>query len=127
MQTSVKQELLNQANALSKKIGYYKSEITAIKTVQDALRKKAELEKLKEDSLKMTNGKQDQLAIEQFKAAQRDLGELSGITDQLEELDKLSDLTQASLNETERLLKQCLILLIKPQSLPKFNLCCRPI
>ena len=100
MQTSVKQELLNQANALSKKIGYYKSEITAIKTVQDALRKKAELEKLKEDSLKMTNGKQDQLAIEQFKAAQRDLGELSGITDQLEELDKLSELTQASLNET---------------------------
>lgn len=36
MQQSVKQDLINQANALNKKINMYKSEVKAIKTVQDA-------------------------------------------------------------------------------------------
>ncbi|MCY7552865.1 phage tail tape measure protein, partial [Bacillus safensis] len=99
MQTSVKQELLNQANTLSKKIGYYKSEVTAIKTVQDALRKKAELENQRDailDELKKGNNG----AIQYLPQPNKDLKNLSDITDQLEELDKLSDLTQASLTET---------------------------
>lgn len=99
MQTSVKQELLNQANTLSKKIGYYKSEVTAIKTVQDALRKKAELE-IQRDAILDELKKGNNGAIQYLPQPNKDLKNLSDITDQLEELDKLSDLTQASLNET---------------------------
>ncbi len=44
MQQSVRQDLINQANALNKKINMYKSEVKAIKTVQDAYKMKSELE-----------------------------------------------------------------------------------
>lgn len=51
MQQSVKQDLINQANALNKKINMYKSEVKAIKTVQDAYNLKSDLEKQKQKIL----------------------------------------------------------------------------
>ncbi|WP_340191459.1 phage tail tape measure protein, partial [Bacillus amyloliquefaciens] len=58
MQQSVRQDLINQANALNKKINMYKSEVKAIKTVQDAYKMKSELEDNKKkiyDELKKGN------------------------------------------------------------------------
>ncbi|MCY9273600.1 phage tail tape measure protein [Bacillus inaquosorum] len=99
MQQSVKQDLINQANALNKKINMYKSEVKAIKTVQDAYNMKSDLEKQKQkilDEMKKGNGG----AIQYLPKTQEDLNQVTDITDQLEELDKLADLASSSLSET---------------------------
>ncbi|MCY8301588.1 phage tail tape measure protein [Bacillus spizizenii] len=99
MQQSVKQDLLNQANALNKKINMYKSEVKAIKTVQDAYNLKSDLEKQKQkilDEMKKGNGG----AIQFLPKNQEELNQVTDITDQLEELDKLADLASSSLSET---------------------------
>ncbi len=99
MQQSVKQDLINQANALNKKINMYKSEVKAIKTVQDAYNMKSDLEKQKQkilEEMKKGNGG----AIQYLPKTQEDLNQVSDITSQLEELDKLADLASSSLSET---------------------------
>ncbi|MEC1270927.1 phage tail tape measure protein [Bacillus vallismortis] len=99
MQQSVKQDLINQANALNKKINMYKSEVKAIKTVQDAYNLKSDLEKQKQkilDEMKKGNGG----AIQFLPKNQEELNQVTDITDQLEELDKLADLASSSLSET---------------------------
>ncbi|WP_086352673.1 phage tail tape measure protein, partial [Bacillus subtilis] len=99
MQQSVKQDLINQANALNKKINMYKSEVKAIKTVQDAYNLKSDLEKQKQkilDEMKKGNGG----AIQYLPKTQEDLNQVTDITGQLEELDKLADLASSSLSET---------------------------
>ncbi|MGY3839491.1 phage tail tape measure protein [Bacillus atrophaeus] len=99
MQQSVKQDLINQANALNKKINMYKSEVKAIKTVQDAYNLKSDLEKQKQkilEEMKKGNGG----AIQYLPKTQEDLNQVSDITSQLEELDKLADLASSSLSET---------------------------
>ncbi|MCY9261589.1 phage tail tape measure protein [Bacillus spizizenii] len=99
MQQSVKQDLINQANALNKKINMYKSEVKAIKTVQDAYSLKSDLEKQKQqilDEMKKGNGG----AIQYLPKTQEDLNQVTDITDQLKELDKLADLASSSLSET---------------------------
>ncbi|MGO0713200.1 phage tail tape measure protein [Bacillus subtilis] len=99
MQQSVKQDLINQANALNKKINMYKSEVKAIKTVQDAYNLKSDLEKQKQkilEEMKKGNGG----AIQYLPKTQEDLNQVTDITDQLDELDKLADLASSSLSET---------------------------
>nr|WGE07103.1 phage tail tape measure protein [Bacillus subtilis] len=99
MQQSVKQDLINQANALNKKINMYKSEVKAIKTVQDAYNMKSDLETQKQkilDEMKKGNGG----AIQYLPKTQEDLNQVTDITDQLDELDKLADLASSSLSET---------------------------
>ncbi|WP_326969214.1 phage tail tape measure protein [Bacillus atrophaeus] len=99
MQQSVKQDLINQANALNKKINMYKSEVKAIKTVQDAYNMKSDIEKQKQkilEEMKKGNGG----AIQYLPKTQEDLNQVSDITSQLEELDKLADLASSSLSET---------------------------
>ncbi|MCY8907859.1 phage tail tape measure protein, partial [Bacillus atrophaeus] len=99
MQQSVKQDLINQANALNKKINMYKSEVKAIKTVQDAYDMKSDIEKQKQkilEEMKKGNGG----AIQYLPKTQEDLNQVSDITSQLEELDKLADLASSSLSET---------------------------
>ncbi|MGE0910545.1 phage tail tape measure protein [Bacillus atrophaeus] len=99
MQQSVKQDLINQANALNKKINMYKSEVKAIKTVQDAYNMKSDIEKQKQkilEEMKKGNGG----AIQYLPKTQEDLNQVSEITSQLEELDKLADLASSSLSET---------------------------
>ncbi|WP_407707336.1 phage tail tape measure protein, partial [Bacillus amyloliquefaciens] len=99
MQQSVRQDLINQANALNKKINMYKSEVKAIKTVQDAYKMKSELEDNKKkiyDELKKGNSG----ALQFLPKTQDDLNQVTDITDQLKELDKLADLASTSLSET---------------------------
>ncbi|KXZ22298.1 phage tail tape measure protein [Bacillus nakamurai] len=99
MQQSVRQDLINQANTLNKKINMYKSEVKAIKTVQDAYNMKSELEENKKkiyDELKKGNSG----ALQFLPKTQDDLNQVTDITDQLKELDKLADLASTSLSET---------------------------
>ncbi|MCA1331298.1 phage tail tape measure protein, partial [Bacillus velezensis] len=82
MQQSVRQDLINQANALNKKINMYKSEVKAIKTVQDAYKMKSELEDNKKkiyDELKKGNSG----ALQFLPKTQDDLNQVTDITDQL--------------------------------------------
>lgn len=92
MNKVVQQELLNEANAIVRKIYGYKQEVVAIQSVADAKRKLAEMENDVSNAFASGN---IQIAtpmlgrIEQFKS----------ITENLEQLDQLSKLASQSLTQ----------------------------
>lgn len=91
MQQSVKQDLLNQANATAKKIKNYGLEVKTIQTVADAQANLASLKKKIDDG----GAKNPTELLEMDKQ----YGEMSDITSQLEDLDKMSELVNSSLTE----------------------------
>ena len=92
MQQSVKQDLLNQANATVKKIKNYGLEVKSIQTVADA---QANLSKMRKQVDTLMESGNIQMAMPIIK----EITELSDVTGQLEDLDKMADLANSSLNE----------------------------
>lgn len=91
MQQSVKQDLLNQANATAKKIKNYGLEVKTIQTVADAQSNLASLKKKIDDG-----GARNPTELLEM---DKQYGEMSDITSQLEDLDKMSELVNSSLTE----------------------------
>lgn len=91
MQQSVKQDLLNQANATAKKIKNYGLEVKTIQTVADAQANLASLKKKIDDG-----GARNPTELLEM---DKQYGEMSDITSQLEDLDKMSELVNSSLTE----------------------------
>ncbi|WP_342502640.1 phage tail tape measure protein [Bacillus sp. FSL K6-3200] len=91
MQQSVKQDLLNQANATAKKIKNYGLEVKTIQTVADAQSNLAALKKKIDDG-----GARNPTELLEM---DKEYGEMSDITSQLEDLDKMSELVNSSLTE----------------------------
>ncbi|WP_412677801.1 phage tail tape measure protein [Bacillus swezeyi] len=92
MQKSVKQDLLNQANATVKKIKNYGLEVKSIQTVADA---QANLSKMRKQVDSLMEEGNIQMAMPVIK----EINELSDVTGQLEDLDKMAELANSSLNE----------------------------
>lgn len=92
MQKSVKQDLINQANATVKKIKNYGLEVKSIQTVADA---QANLSKMRKQVDTLMESGNIQMAMPIIK----EINELSDVTGQLEDLDKMAELANSSLNE----------------------------
>lgn len=92
MQQSVRQDLLNQANATVQKIRNYGLEVKSIQTVADA---QANLSKMRKQVDTLMESGNIQMAMPIIKQ----ITELSDVTSQLEDLDKMAELANSSLDE----------------------------
>lgn len=92
MNKAVRQELINEANAIVRKIYGYKQEVMAIQSVADAKRKLAEMET---DTKNAFDSGNIQMAIPML----GQIKQFESITENLEQLDQLSKLASQSLTQ----------------------------